>query len=264
MAIRTSRVLMVSVALLAIVLLWLWWNGRERPAPDDPNDAPWIGLPKSGMDATQLPIRVAINAGFRLQETDSNGSLAFACGQEDAAGWIKDRYIAHVVANSHAEARKIVLDVHGQQIDVSVSSEENLFLPPFPDSRSLSEAGFQLYRPAIHLQKSRVELEPIRASWNDANLWRAPQDDRFYGCSDSVPIFLEACVNGRYAARLRNICDPITGKAVSRLWQILNNHLPPPPKSEWHDAVGNPVPESVIESLKNTPPDWVRDLKTTR
>jgi hypothetical protein len=40
MAIRTSRVLWVSMALTAAVSILLWWNGRERPAPDDPNDAP--------------------------------------------------------------------------------------------------------------------------------------------------------------------------------------------------------------------------------
>lgn len=238
MAIRTSRVVFASTALVAATLLLLWWNAREQPVPVNPKDAPWIGLPKSGMDATQFPIRQILFFGSHGEGWNNQGnSLPYQCGEDSPSSNIQERYVAYI--GSHwGKFRKVTLDVHGDAIDVSVQTDSNLFvLPSFPDT---SRADPLPYFPSIHVSKARSELEPIRVAWSDADLWHSPQSKNAFSCHDSAPLFLEACVNGKYAARFRN-CDVSIVNFTSKLWHAINDLLPPPPKPEWRDADGNPI-----------------------
>jgi len=229
------------MAVAVAVLLWLQWHNRQQPAPVDPNDVPWIGLPNSGMDATQPPIRQILFFGSRGEGwNNQRDSLAYQCGEDSPSNNIQERYVAYV--GSHwGKFRKVALDVHGDAIDVSVQTDSNLFvLPPFPDT---SRADPPPYFPSTHVSKTRAEIEPIRVAWNDAELWHSPQSGNAFSCHDSAPLFLEACVNGKYAARFRN-CDASIVNSTSKLWHAINDLLPPPPKPEWRDAAGNPIPEN--------------------
>jgi len=244
MAIRTSRILLVSAGLIAVASLWLWWNARERPAPVDPNDAPWIGLPKSGMDATQPHIREMILLAFdygRNLPHPGPGSLAFDCGSNHQTFDGRERYIARISKDLATPAWKIVLDVHGDHIDIAWSEADSMSPPP-PPPPGYREGGATLIVGTSHASKARSDLEKIRALWSGTTLWQAPQGDVF-GCRDGYPVFLEACVNGQYAARYRN-CDMQAYDATDKLWQAFTAILPPPPKPEWHNKVGNPISDS--------------------
>jgi hypothetical protein len=249
MAIRASRIAWVGMAVIAVVVLWLWWNARERPAPIDPNDAPWIGLPKSGMDATEQNTRMLMSRAFEYGRESSysdSGSLAFECGEQHWRQSFdgKERYIARIGEGAWGPAWKVILDVHGDRIDVAWTEADSVIPPPPPPPAYRGKGkipDLTLVTRVAHTSKSRAELEPIRALWNDQALWHAPQDSSVFGCFDGDPIFLEACIDGRYAARFHN-CDPPTLNTTSKLWQAFNDLLPPPPKPEWRDATGNPVP----------------------
>jgi hypothetical protein len=244
MAIRASRIAWVGVAAIAMAVLWLWQNARERPAPVDPSDTPWIGLPRSGMDATQEPTRKLLRRAFGYGSMDMpNHSLAARCGidgnEPPYEGKKKDRYIARIGASAFQPAWKIVMDVDGNNIDITWSYRDDFPPPPPPPS---DRDWPTMVLPASKTQKSRAEMEPIRKLWTDQTLWHAPQDADALNCLDGDPVFLEACVNGQYAARLRN-CSMPAFKATDQLWRGFNAILPPPPKPEWRDAAGNPVPD---------------------
>ena len=239
MAIRPSRILLASAALVAAALLGMWWNARGRVAPIDPNNSPWIGLPKSGMEATQPPIRQILFFGSHGEGWNNRGdSLAYQCGEDLPSGNIQERYVAYI--GSHwGKYRKVALDVHGDAIDVSIQADSNLFVfPPYPDR---SQTDPSPYLPSTHVSKTRADLEPIRAAWDDANLWHSPQSGNAFSCYDSAPLFLEACVNGKYAARIRN-CDASIVDSAGKLWHAINDLLPPP-ESDGRDAAGSVIPE---------------------
>lgn len=242
MAIRAPRIALVSASVIAPALLWLWWNARDQPAPVDPDGAPWIGLPKSGMDATQQSTRQVLRLGFWGDGRDPAESLAFRCGSESETLPTKERYVAYIGRNVWRPYWRVIFDVRGQQVDISLS-ESRLFEPPPPPTFNGQNVDRHYYFPTTRLQKTRHQLELIRAAWNDADLWHAPQDERFDRCGDGNPVFLEACIDGRYAARFRN-CDIASANSTSRLWQAFNDLLPPPPKPEWRDAAGNPIPDN--------------------
>jgi hypothetical protein len=243
MAIRASRIAWVSVAVIAMAVMWLWQNARERPSPLDPNAAPWIGLPKSGMDATQQSVRQVIDAGLRSDGADPTQSLAFQCGSEYGPVPIKERYVAHIGPNIWGPYWKVVFNVSGQQIDVSLKESSQLFMPPPPPPPDYRAGGATLFSETLRVSKARADLVRIRDLWSDARLWQAPQDIKGFSCSDGDPVFLEACVDGRYAARLRN-CDPAVMETTNKLLQTFKELLPSPPKPEWRDATGNPIPDN--------------------
>lgn len=245
MAIRAARIVFVSTALVAATLLLLWWNAREQPVPIDPKDAPWIGLPKSGMDATQPQIRQVIRVGF-IGEGWSNqdDSLAFQCGNESGISQVRERYVAYVGRNPWSPSWKAIFDVSGQHVDVSLSTSQ-LFMPPPPPAGDGQSASRRYLVPVIHLSRTRAQLEPIRAAWSETILWDDPQNEWFNRCGDGNPVFLQACIDGRYAARFRN-CDAPSSRASSKLWQAFNELLPPPPKPEWRDAAGNLIPDDRV------------------
>jgi len=247
MAIRASRIAWVGVVVVAALSAWMLWHARQQPAPTDPDDAPWIGLPKSGMDATQPSVRMVLHFGFISEGWSRPGdSLAFQCGNDPGSSQIKERYVAYIGRDALTPSRKVVFDVNGQNIDISVSASR-LFMSPPPPSINGNTTDVCYFAPVAHLHRTRDQLESIRTTWSDASLWHDAQDDEFDRCGDGSPVLLEACIDGRYAARYRN-CNSRAMKATLNLWRAISGSLPPPPKPEWRDANGNLVPDPWLQS----------------
>lgn len=206
--------------------------------------APWIGLPKGGMDASNAPTREVIRQGFEMDGTrDPIASLVSQCGgfYREQDHKLKERYIARIGAGAWGPFWKIVLDVNGDRIDVALSDGSPI--PPPPPPPGHPQYDWNLIEPATHIEKSRADLERIRVLWNNEALWHAEQDSEAFQCLDGNPVFLEACIDGRYAARARN-CNEPAFEATGNLWRAFNELLPEPPKSEWRDAKGNSIDPS--------------------
>jgi len=165
-------------------------------------------------------------------------SLASECGApyQLQSSKFKERYVARIGAGAWGPFRKIVLDVNRDRIDVALSDAP---IPPPPSpSSGHQQTELTSIASAARIEKSRADLERIRVLWNDEVLWHAPQDSADFSCRDGNLVFLEACIDGRYAARIRN-CS--ADEASIKLWDTFNELLPAPPKPEWRDAKGNIV-----------------------
>ncbi len=193
------------------------------------------------MDASQAPTREVIRQGFEIEGTrDSIASLASQCGglYREHDSKFRERYIARIGAGAWGPFWKIVLDVDGNRIDIAVSDGSPI--PPLPPPSGHPQHDLTLIKPVMRIEKSRADLERIRSLWSDEALWHAPQDAVAFQCLDGNPVFLEACVDGRYAARARN-CNEPAFEATGKLWRAFNELLPAPPKQEWRDAKGNAI-----------------------
>lgn len=171
-------------------------------------------MPPDGMDASAFVMRSLLFAADSTPEADD--ALARTCGgygDDDAA----ERYrilIGDPVLMRNAQTWSVDMRAQGSQVAVTV---EDASLPPPPpeDARDTPpDTAFAQRR--YWLQKA--ELEPIRAAWAEPALWLAEQRD--VGCLDGRPVFLEACVRGRYVARSRN-CDAAADEAAEKLWALL-------------------------------------------
>ncbi len=211
-------------------------NTRRPPV----EDGTWIGLPTTGMDAGGHAVRQL------LLRTDPATSLAFECGNPFLQRGASDRYVAHIGKGAFGPpAWKVAMEVRGDDIEIRWS-EDGLTLPPPPpppvvpsDVSGPARADFKLVAPTTITLKTRTELDQVRARWLDSSLWDAPQDSISLNCLDGNPVFLEACVGGRYAARMRNCGDSM--QATSLLWEAFNDVLPAPSRSYWRDASGRRV-----------------------
>ena len=193
------------------------------------------------MDASQAPTREIIRQGFEMDGArDSIASLASQCGglYRERDHTLKERYIARIGAGAWGPFWKVVLDVNGDRIDVTLSGGSPI--PPPPPPPGHPQRDLTLIEPVARIEKSRVGLERIRVLWSDEALWHAPQDAAAFQCLDGNPVFLEACVDGRYAARARN-CNEPAFEATDKLWRAFNELLPAPPESEWRDTKGNTI-----------------------
>ena len=229
------------MAVIAASSLWFLWHNRQQPTPVDPNDGPWIGLPKSGMDAALWGTRALLQRALELDPR--NQPFAISCGIEGDEtpyrGKEKDRYIAHIGASAFDPSWKIVMDVDKGNINIKWGLGDTVPPPPLPMDDHRQPATMVM--PVSMTQKSRIQMERIRELWNNQALWHEPQDANAFGCLDGDPVFLEACVNGQYAARFRN-CNTPAMEATDELWKAFNGILAPPARPEWRDATGNPVP----------------------
>ncbi len=214
--------------------------GRDSPAPVDPHATPWIEFPRGGMDASELPTRQLVNWGDWSQGGRSE-ELAWQCGNSERNDFLgnKERYVARIGKDAWGPRWKIVMDVERDHIDIAWSHGDVIPPPPPPPSagKVVAAQSRNFIVPVAHVRKSRIELEKIRELWSDEALWHAPQDEAAFACLDGNPVFLEACVNGRYAARNRN-CNAQAENATTMLWHAFNELLPPPTDPEWRENAG--------------------------
>jgi hypothetical protein len=212
MAVRVRRVAVLAVLVAAMLAAaWLAWQRQPRPQAGT-DAAPWIGLPATGMDASQRDTRQLL-----ARKWDERDGLARACGApDDPAG---EHYALWIGKDAWGPFRALRFDVAGDAIQVSVRGGE----PPPP----LPGATPTLEPPPVRVAFRRQALRQIRDLWRTEALWQAPQREGALDCLDGNPVTLEACVDGRYAVRHRN-CDPAAGLATQRLWQAVVRQLPAP------------------------------------
>lgn len=251
-SLRPAHVVAGCIALGLIAMTGFHLAQQVEPVPRAVDATPWIGLPRSGMDASEPEVRMLVQRGLRFSTSSSDiDSLAFQCGSFFREPTFGERYIAHIGESTWGPSWRIVMDIRGEDIHFSWSEGELISHPPPPPEMV---DGLTLVSTVSTLTKPRAEVDNIRERWRDPDLWDAPQDRQSFSCFDGNPVFLEACVDGRYAARARN-CNAVTFEATDKLWRAFNELLPAPPKSEWRDSKGNKVePDSAPVPHYGSPP----------
>lgn len=194
-----------------------------RPAPPSVEDAPWIGLPASGMDASQPALRRLLDSSF-----GADHDLADTCGSDGAAPE-RERYRLQISRDAWRDFRTIELVRRGDWLDVAVRDG---FPPPPPEPSRDGTAPppHDMVRPVATARIALRDAEPIRVAWNTQALWHAEQQP--LGCRDGRPVTLEACIDGRYAIRHRN-CDPASVAPAQQLWDAATALLPAPERAYW-------------------------------
>ena len=237
-SLRPAHIVAGCIALGLLAVTGFHLVQHVKPFPPAVDERPWIGLPRSGMDAATPEVRMLVQRGlgFSTSSTDMD-SLAFQCGSFFREPTFGERYIAHIGESAWGPSWRIVMDVRGE--DIHFSWGEGDVVPPHPPPPDVTD-GLNLVSKVSTVTKHRSEVESIRELWRDPDLWDAPQDRQAFNCFDGNPVFLEACVDGRYAARARN-CSTPAFEATDKLWRAFNELLPAPPRPEWRDANGNKV-----------------------
>lgn len=194
-----------------------------RSAPPPVEDAPWIGLPASGMDASQPALRQLLDSPF-----GADHDLADTCGS-DAAGTERERYRLRISRDAWRDVRAIAFVRRGDWLDIALSDGLPP-PPPEPPHDGTEPPPHDMVRPVATARIALRDAEPIRRAWNTQALWHAEQQP--LGCRDGRPVTLEACIAGRYAIRHRN-CDPAASDATQALWDAVTTLLPAPERASW-------------------------------
>lgn len=218
-----AMTLMLAIAAAAFVVA-----PRRPSTPPLAAPRPWIALPPAGMDARLPDVRAAL---LRVAEGRYPGDPQFTgrplvamCGRPPNEQAL-DRYHLRVDAGYVASPmrREVDIVVDGEWADVHI---EDVSIPPPPD---VSKAAIEWMTPAVGLHVRLAALEPLRRAWDTA-AWRGPQ--RPAGCLDIATAELEACVDGRYAARM---LDCHGAPAVTALLRAVQS-MPAPPPGYWETA----------------------------
>ncbi len=213
------------IALFATGATYLALSPSYRQAVPAAKDKPWIGLPDSGMDASDFQLRELFNPdGQGGRRGDAFLDLAWTCGGflDKHNARFPERYIAHVSDDAWNPRWGIIIDVEKDQLQFSIRSDD--FLPP-PPANDANTGDMITIRPVTHLRMHKSRAEPIRQAWNNAALWHAPQKQNF--CMDGAEMMLEACIHGRYAMRSRT-CDRDAQQAADTLRTAFKALLPTP------------------------------------
>ena len=213
------------LALFATATTYVALSPSYRQATPSMEESHWIGLPGSGMDASEVPIRELLNPyGSRVGDGDPFSDLAWSCGrlQGTPDSRFPERYIAQVSDSAWGPHHDIIIDVDKDQLVFSIRSGGH---PPAPPSPAMDTPETITMRPVTSVRMSRAKAEPIRQAWNSDVLWHAPQKEVF--CSDGATIMLEACIHGRYAIRSRT-CDGDAQHAADTLRSAFKALLPTP------------------------------------
>lgn len=225
MSLRPTRILLLAV-LLGTVSAYAVMVPAQRQAPLGANDKPWIGLPDTGMDASRFGVRRLLGSSFgTLSAEDANDQLKRLCGNGDT--FIHERYVAHVGKDAWGPFWDVQIDVQGEWLDISVRNGSPLPAPPKPpDVDDVSSLAPPL-RTTTRVRLRKIDAAPIQNAWRQPALWHAEQDMSAFGCLDGNPVFLEACIDNRYAARFRN-CNADADAPTQQLWSAMNRLLPAP------------------------------------
>lgn len=226
MAIAFKRIVLMA-AIAATIAAYAVLRPAQRPAVlPAARAAPWVGLPNTGMDASQRPLRQALRSREHAAlDNDRMDSLASLCGEDDHP--VSERYVAHLSQSAWGPFRQVMFDVDGDRIRIAIR-DGAIPLPPPPPPRAWAKAQIvetESVRPVSRIELTRAQAEPIRKAWSSYALWHAQQQP--VGCHDGMPITLEACVEGRYALRHRN-CNPEAYVEAQALWDAVRTLVPEP------------------------------------
>ena len=213
------------LALFATGAMYLALSPSYRQSVPAIKDKPWIGLPDSGMDASDFQLRELFNPdGQGGRRGDAFLDLAWTCGgfldKHDAR--FPERYIAHVSDDAWNPRWGIIIDVEQDQLLFSIRSDD--LLPP-PSANDANTGDMVTIRPVTRLRIPKSRAEPIRQAWNNEALWHGPQKE--INCNDGATLRLEACIHGRYAMRSRT-CDRDAHQAAESLRTAFKALLPTP------------------------------------
>ncbi len=203
----SSRRLVFWITAFAAVGVWLLLPTPASPIPAPLESTPWIALPASGMDASQSRVRDVV-AGLR------NDDLEADCGRRDRA--VHAQYRILVSPSDRGSARQIDIVPSGDWLDVSIRESS-----PVPATDSRGSGSW--VAPVTRLRVRPQAMEPIRRIWLTHAMWDAPQGEA--SCLYGQRLVLEACIEGRWAARDRN-CDDAADSGA--LWQAVSTLLPTP------------------------------------
>lgn len=213
------RKIVLWAALIAAVAIGVFLLHMQRRALPAVVDAPWIGLPESGMDASQPDVRRLLAQSF-----GGARSLSERCGMGHDVE--RERYRLWISRNTWEDAREIEFVPRGAWLEVSV--RDGFPPPPEPPLDGARAPDSDPVQPIVHANLRRVDAEPIRRAWNTQGLWHAAQKP--LGCMDGRPIVLEACIDGRYAIRLRH-CDAAAHAPTQAMWDAVERLLPAPERA---------------------------------
>lgn len=218
------------LALFATGATYLALSPSYRQATPPLSESPWIGLPASGMDASDAHVRDLLAMQFRSRPLPSPMmSLSEKCGNVPVS--VAERYVAHVSAGPRGPFRDILIDVERDGLSVSVRDGAGVPAPPppLPDSDDVRDRHVEV-RPVTRLRLTFAQGEAIRQAWSERSLWHEPQADAL--CNDGQPMVLEACIQRRYAARHVN-CSEAALAASDAMWTAFAETLPIPEPVEW-------------------------------
>lgn len=213
------------LALFATGATYLALSPSYRTAVHSMTELPWIGLPNSGMDAGELPLRELLNPYNRQAgHGEPFHDLAWTCSLFHGTGdsLLLERYVAHVSDDAWNPRWGIIIDVEQDQLLFSIRGED---IPPPPSADDENTGDMITIRPVTHLRMQKSQAESIRQAWNNATLWHAPQKE--IRCNDGATLRLEACIHGRYAIRSRT-CDSDAQQAADTLRSAFKALLPTP------------------------------------
>ena len=219
----SPRRIVLCIAIVAAVGVYAVLLPGQRSAIPSVADAPWIGLPETGMDASKAELRMLLRREtWPSRYGDPMANLSHECGTEQVG--IRERYIAHVSKNAWGPFWDIQFDVDGDWLNIAIR-DSFLSPPPPPPEFGPANDAIEPLPPTTKIRVRKSQMEPIRRIWASHGLWHA--DQKPLGCLDGMPVTLEACVDGRYAVRHRN-CDADAYEPAQQLWDTVNRMLPAP------------------------------------
>ncbi|NOT88297.1 MAG: hypothetical protein HOP03_08940 [Lysobacter sp.] len=209
---------------MASVLVYVVLLPAQHAASIRSDDEPWIGLPDTGMDASKIGVRWLLRLPYgTLMSENEFDQLKLLCGNGDT--FIRERYIAHIGRNAWEPFLDVQIDVQGEWLEIAMRDGSPLPAPSAPpDADDASSQALPL-RPIVRMRMQKDDAGPMQQAWRQPALWHAEQNMNAFSCRDGNPVFLEACINNRYAARFRN-CDAEAGVPTQQLWQAVNRLLP--------------------------------------
>ncbi len=213
------RIAIIAAAVSAAVALALILPFSRRPTL--PVATPWIPLPSIPLGQTDADSRWLLwYAGNRPLEAN----LALRCGNpargRDTAAEL-DTYSIYTTESWDRPYIHAVLQVQASTITVRFQTDvpPPRELPPPPGHPPFASDA---PGPVTVRSLPRQQMEEIRAAWASEALWLSPQVAPTGTPAprlDGHTLFLEACVNGHYAARKR---DSGSEEEI-RLWHLLHS-----------------------------------------
>lgn len=238
MNVQWKRVVVWVGAFAVVVTLGVLWLLRFASHPPAPRPgAEWIGLPVTGMDASNSATRdvllqmEAINTDGTHTDNPRN-SLALRCGSRSDEQMTGETYVvligqSFLLPNREAwRAKFVVLD---DQVEVTIQDARELVPQPPPSYPSepgrKSDMTIAATPATKRLMLAKSTLQGVFDAWRNQSLWQTDQRplECFYGPA-AATVLLEACVANRYAARSRG-CDAESVYAVNNLWVALHRSL---------------------------------------
>lgn len=182
---------------------------RSREAASAPR-GPWVDLPPGGMDVSTWASRQWLRDGHVGGIGDG---LAARCGHDPALP--RERYTA-LLPRGDGSAWRAVIDIGNDFAWVTATHDPALRLAPGAPMQRAGGKDTMIVRPR---RFAREQLDGLRRDWRVPALWAAPVSDTD-AAGRLPPVVLEACVDGLYAARLRQD-SPAARQLANTLSQLM-------------------------------------------